>query len=305
MRSCRKVALAATLTLSLLASGVARAQNDGGGPDGLPGLPDFYVGVDGRQTITYRGPNDAAGVSLANPNFGRLTLLFAHTYADVPANNHYHGIGAYSYSGPAANPTVVDTSSGNRIPEVYQRNAGYPPLFLIKADPSRPGQYVSGYDRNNEYHDLLTASPQLLTGANLPAGAGVLFNSSAQRWTTALGAAQLEVEVVDITPGLNILNALGGDAFYTSGVDSVGRRFGIGTGDNFQFKPLFAVDGAAPVGSNYSVTFRLHDARTSGGFGSSGRFGFDLQTSNAPEPGVGVLTVAGALGFAVVRRRRK
>lgn len=98
-------------------------------------LVEFYVGVDNQQTIT---GGDYAG--LPNPNFGRLTFLFAHPNETTPANTHYHGIGVWSYSGPAASPTVNSTNANNRIPETY---TGQEPLPLFPGQGAQAGKWVS------------------------------------------------------------------------------------------------------------------------------------------------------------------
>ena len=66
---------------------------------------DFYVSVDGRsdQTGTYS--------AFPNPNFGRLTVTWAHPLptgysATSPSSNHYHRIGAFAHTGPAGSPTT-------------------------------------------------------------------------------------------------------------------------------------------------------------------------------------------------------
>lgn len=76
---------------------------------------DFYVSVDGRsdQTGTYS--------AFQNPNFGRLTVTWAHPlptgYSPTtsPSSNHYHRIGAFAHTGPAASPTT--TFFNRHIPE--------------------------------------------------------------------------------------------------------------------------------------------------------------------------------------------
>jgi hypothetical protein len=73
----------------------------------------FYTGLDSLTALT-NGPY----VGLPNPNAGRLTLLLNH-------GDHFHAIGAYSYSGSAAAPVVNSTSSNNRLPEP---SSGEPPL---------------------------------------------------------------------------------------------------------------------------------------------------------------------------------
>ena len=52
---------------------------------------NYYVTVDGRPTLT-----SGTYAGQANPNSGRLTLLYAHWNDDTPSSNHFHGIGVYS-----------------------------------------------------------------------------------------------------------------------------------------------------------------------------------------------------------------
>ncbi len=74
-------------------------------------LFNYYIGVDGLADIasgTYAG--------MANPNAGRLTFLYAHTYPASPGSNHYHSKGIYTYTGGASAPVAV-VSSSNFLPE--------------------------------------------------------------------------------------------------------------------------------------------------------------------------------------------
>src|SRR5690348_16557896 len=90
----------AGLTLMPMNLSAASRHNEGIG---------FYIGYDSLAAVasgTYAG--------LSNPNVDRLTLLFDH-------GNHFHGIGAYSYSGSASAPVVLSTNANNRIPEISSR----------------------------------------------------------------------------------------------------------------------------------------------------------------------------------------
>jgi hypothetical protein len=285
------------LSLTIAAPAVAQ---------GLPsGYPTYYIGVDSLVNVNYRQTATETAISRPNPNFGRLTFLYAHTYVATPEINHYHSIGAYTLTGPTASPTIRDTNAGNRIPEVYRRTAGLPALFLLPGTGTDAGRFVSGKDSVNEYEGLEVRSTQMLNTPGEPAtdGRNVLFNSSAGRWTTSLAGAQVGIELLSITPGLNVVDAISGVSMF-SGVGSV---FALGTGNNVSFTPKFWVDGAAPLNTNYEATFRLVDTRTTGGFGSSGRFGFDFVTANsvAPEPGTLGLLALGATTMVPLRRRMR
>lgn len=181
----------------------------------------FFVGVDNFEVLrtgTYAG--------LENPNYNRLTFLFAHPEED-PTTNHFHGIGAYSYSGSADNPIINSTSSNNRIPEPY---TGLPPLTL------QPSTGI--------YTDRLVSTPTIEEYSNLEiepvsslqneedSAADYLLNSSSGRWSSSLGDAVIGLELMSITGGLNIANEAG-----TNILTQVGDTYTIGSGDNFAFTP--------------------------------------------------------------------
>ena len=62
----------------------------------------YFVAVDSLETLT-----SGTYVGLPNPNYGRLTFLFAHPSVEDPSSSHFHAIGAYSYTGPVEAPTVI------------------------------------------------------------------------------------------------------------------------------------------------------------------------------------------------------
>jgi hypothetical protein len=284
-------------------AGTARAQHGG-----LPaGLPQYYLGVDSQATVNYRQNASDTAITRPNPNQGRLTFLYAHTYISTPESNHYHSIGAYSYTGPTANPTVQDTSAGNRIPEVYMQAAGYPRLNLIPGTGANAGRYISGLDFPNTYEGLKAGSTQLLNAPGAPPTDGriILFNSSGGRWNTSLAGAQIGIQLVDITPGLNIWDSTTNAPMFAG----VGSIYSLGLGNAAAFNPLFWADGAVPLGTNLGATFRLVDTRPTGTpFGESGRFGYDFTTaaSAAPEPGtLGLMLLGGAVIAGRRRRTRR
>lgn len=219
----------------------------------------YFVAVDNRTTIVggeYNG--------LPNPNAGRLTFLFAHTDEEEPSTNHFHSIGSYSYTGPAANPTIVPTSTNNRIPETFSLQ---PPITLSP----QAGRFISGLT-GEEYANLKTESIQSLSGFPPDSPEGFLFSSSQGRWTTPLTGAVVTLELVAITPGLHISNEVNQEI-----LTQVGDTYTLGDGNNFIFAPTFWTAATTAAGT-YSATFRLKDA--SGGnapFGESGTFHFDFR----------------------------
>ncbi len=246
----------------------------------------YFVGVDGLATLTsgtYSG--------LANPNAGRLTYLYAHWNFDNPGTNHYHGIGAYSYTGPAGSPTSVSTNANNALPESY---TGLGPLSLIEGSGAFAGRLVSGLgtaEQDHHYGDLQLFSTQVLDGS-LAVGEQQMFDSSGGRWTGSLAGSILALELVSRTEGLFVSDGSALDVF--SGPNPL---FTIGSGDELDWTPLFWVDGASASGI-YSATFRLIDLE--GIRGDSGTFTFNFQA--VPEPSVLILLASGLLLLGTLRR---
>jgi len=228
-----------------------------------PGWADnrthYFVAVDNRTHIiggVYNG--------LPNPNAGRLTFLFAHTDEEEPSTNHFHGIGVYSYTGPADSPVIISTNTNNRLPETFTLQ---PPITLTPQGE----RFVSSLT-GEEYANLKTESVQSLSGFPPDSFEGFLFNSSQGRWTTPLPGAVVTLELVAITPGLHISNEAGQEI-----LTNVGDTYTLGDGDNFAFTPTFWTSATAAPGT-YSATFKLKD--TSGGnapFGESGTFHLDFR----------------------------
>lgn len=221
--------------------------------------PHYFVSIDNRTTIVggeYNG--------LPNPNAGRLTFLIAHTDEEEPSTNHFHSIGSYSYTGPAANPTIVPTNTNNRIPETFSLQ---PPITLSP----RAGRFVSGLS-GEEYANLKTESIQSLSGFPPHSPEGFLFHSSQERWTAPLTGAVLTLELVAVTPGLHISNEVNQEV-----LTQVGDTYTLGDGNNFLFAPTFWTSTTAAAGT-YSATFRLKDANGGNApFGESGTFHFDFR----------------------------
>ncbi len=240
-------------------------------------LAEYYIGIDNR-TAPFTAPaGDGGGAYPDNPNYNRLTLLLNH-------GDHYHGIGAYTYTGPAATPVLNDTSSNNRLPETY---SGQSPLPLLPGAGLYAGKKTSQEVLGLTYSDLEMRNTQSLAGVD-----DILFNSSANRWKAAFDAAHIHIELLSVSsPDLKVGSATNPNAF----------AFGdahLGDGNEiFSFTPVLWVDATAPAGS-YWAEFQLTDL--SGNFGNSGRFFIDVQ--NVPEPTN--LALGGLALLGVVMKRR-
>ena len=255
-------------------------------------LASYYVGVDNRDMIGYSQPGSGnPSQTYTNPNDNRLTLLLQH-------GDHFHALGAYSFTGPTASPSVLDTNANNRTPEV---SSGLPPIRLVPAPAGHPlaGRYVSGIADESEYAHLEIRSFESLFGFGPGSPEQTLADSSAGRWNTHLTGSVVALEVVSITPGLAIADQAG-----TTVLDGAGDVFALGPGDAFRFEPVFHAAADAPFGT-YTAELRLVDQRGSGGsgapFGSSGRFFVDVAV---PEPSA-LSVLAPAAGAVHCRWRRR
>ncbi len=237
-------------------------------------MVNLYVGIDGRMVFpsgTYTGKN--------NPNGGRLTLLYAHHFPYGQfANNHYHGIGAYTLTGPADNPVTGDTSAGNRIPEVYTTLPGI--TLVPDTNAVWTGKLISK-KHIEHYSDFRFRSVHSLASFGPGTSEHFMFNSSAGTRTNLLTDATIALELVSKSAGLNIADTNGAAI-----LANVGDRQVIGDGDeaNFEYLPVFWVDANATPGT-YSAEFRLVDVNVANGrtpIPSSGRFYLDFTVPAAP-----------------------
>ena len=241
----------------------------------------FYIGYDGLSTLT-----SGTYAGLSNPNSDRLTLLLDH-------GNHFHGIGTYSYTGSVTAPAVLSTNTNNRVPEV---SSGEGPLPLAPGSGLYAGTLRTNIG-NSEYSYLGITSIQSL--ANHPSGSmeDVLFQNSDNRWSGQLNDVEIGLRLVESTPGLHIGTET------TKDIYAAGDIFTVGTGNDFEFKPVYWVDAAAPAGT-YSATFELLNTGTGSSILDSGTFHFDFNVSPVPEPRTYAMFLAGLLVSGSIVRRR-
>ncbi|MBD2345132.1 all3515 family Zur-repressed PEP-CTERM protein [Anabaena subtropica] len=253
---------------------------------------EYYIGLDGLRVLTggmYAG--------LENPNYNRLTFLFAHREEDF-TTNHFHGIGVYSYSGLLDSPTINPSNTNNRIPETY---TGQLPLQLLPGKGAFSGRLVNTAT-GEEYSNIKIESIATLATAT-DEDDQYLFNSSGGRWQSSLTGATIGLQLLEISSGLNIADETGVNIF-----NSVGDIYTIGTGDDFTFKPKFWTDAAATLGK-YSATFKLVDISTNSSrtpLLESGTFSFDFRVEQVPEPSTTVsLGLLGLLGFSLSQLKKR
>lgn len=237
-------------------------------------MVNLYVGIDSRETLTF-----GAYSGLPNPNVGRLTLLYAHIYPYGEfGNNHYHGIGAYSYTGDVGSPTGTDTSSGNAIPEVY---TGLPGNTLVPdSDPLWEGKLISKKTKDH-YSDMRWRSVHNLASFGEGSSEFILYNSSGGTRTEPMTGATLALELVSISQGLAVADDQGNPILV-----NVGDRQIIGDGDDadFEYLPVFWTDESAAPGE-YQAELRLVDVNDADGrtpIPSSGRFFLKFRVPEAP-----------------------
>jgi hypothetical protein len=247
---------------------------------------EYYIGLDTQVTIptgTYAG--------LPNPNYNRPTFLYAHIFPATPSSNHYHPIGRYQYIGPAETPTITNIGSNYQIPESYTL---LPPLELKpQIGGVFDGKLTLQADPGIHYTDLNWNVPASLSSFAATSTEGYLYNSSAGRYNGDLSGTVLKLELVSLTPGLNI-----GHGSTLNILPTVGSQFTMGTGSSgFGFNPILWTDSTALPGT-YSAEFKIID--NAGSLGESGVFKFNTQV--IPEPSA-LLTSLLGLGFLFVRKR--
>ena len=259
-------------------------------------IANYFVGVDSRPTViggTYDG--------LVNPNFNRLTFLYAHTYTppdSLPSStNHYHSKGTQVYTGPnLGSSTAVITSTSSFLPEgaiapiTLSLGTGLYADKLISAPIPEP-------DPRHAFSDITIQDTGKLRGFGPTDGQTYLLNSSTERWSTDYSGADIHLELVSLSAGLNI-----GTSFsLTSGLSLPGHEHHLG--DSFSFSPIFWTDASATPG-DYFAQFKLTDESDT--YGDSGVFEFRFTVAAIPEPSsTAALAGLGALGLVALRRRRR
>lgn len=255
----------------------------------------FYVGVDGLSTLT-----SGTFAGLANPNAGRLTMLFDH-------GDHFHGIGSYSYRGTAAAPVVAATNANNRLPELYTRTSPeHSAIALMPGTGAFAGMLASGVRPDtapaHEYSYLGAASIQSLQG--IGAAADVLFASSAGRWSGTQSNVMVGLKLEFITSGLNVAVGNIMSVFGASPGNGPGSVFMLGAASNALFMPTFYTAATALPGT-YTAQFSLVNLGSNSAVGDGGTFFYDFAVpAPVPEPGTWGLMLAGLGIMAMVARRR-
>jgi len=243
-------------------------------------LAGYYIGLDNRASMTSGDYN-----GLDNPNYGNLTLLLNH-------GNHYHGIGTYSYSGPAATPTSNDTNTNNRVPEISSLEA---PLALNWGSGSLYSGKLTSQNNPSEYGKLTFARVDDLAGHETGSEEQILFNSSADRWSTLLGDTAIGLQLISATAGLFVGDHQTANLFANSDTISLDSFLDDG------FAPIFWTAANVPAGT-YTAEFRLvglNNAST-----NSGRFYFDFAPAAVPLPAAFWFFATGLFGYIGLSRKR-
>jgi hypothetical protein len=243
---------------------------------------EYYVGIDSRTTPFAAPAGEGGGNYPDNPNFGRLTMLYAHGV-------HYHALGTYNYSGPSAMPTLNATNANNRFPEISSLQD---PLPLTPGSGVYAGKNVTKALPGVDFSNLEIQSVHSLANSGVTE-TEALYRSSTNRWDGAFDDADIHLELVSVSsPWLNVGTPTDPLAFS-------GGEAHLGEGNElFSFTPVLWVDANAP-GGDYWAEFRLVDE--SGTFGDSGTFFIDV--NQVPEPSTLAVVGMSLAGVLVLRKR--
>jgi hypothetical protein len=272
-----------------------------------PNISSYFIGVDDRPLMIGGAYN-----GLPNPNVGRLTFLFAHTYQVTegggPSTNHYHSKGTFVYTGTnnGAGSTTIINSTSNYLPE-----GSIPPLALTLTsggllDGKLSAQFVSAPDTRSPFSQLTVQDTGKLASFASGTPEHFLFNSSRSdvndpatgRWNTLLTGADVHLELVSRSAGLNI--GITQDLSTTlQAFSAPGDDWHLE--DSFGFTPLFWTEADAAPGL-YTAQFKLTDE--AGLWADSGVFEYRFEIAAVPEPSSAALWV-GLGAFAYVARRRR
>ena len=153
------------------------------------------------------------------------------------------------------------------------------------------------------YNNLKIAPIQILEDNLDDPAIDAVYNSSDGSWTGSLGDAEIALELISITEGLNVATQDGTDLF-----SGVGDTYPIGQGDDFSFTPVFYTDTDTNSG-NYSAEFRLVDGQ-SNPLPQSGRFQINFQVPtqaqvSTPEPSAIISLISFYFGLSYMYWNRK
>jgi hypothetical protein len=270
-----------------------------GPSDAQAQFAEYYIGRDQRATVAGTGTYGG----LPDPNFNRITFLYAHTYPTTPTSNHYHGKSNYTYFGPNAGAaTTVQPYNGNA-------SGAETGNFLPESGPPIPLTYDSAGVFNNRFRTGLTPgvpfsnmrlrSVNSLSGFATGSPEQILFDSSAGRWNGLITGSNLNLVLVSTShPDLDVFDQIGNPILTGNG-----QSYNLGSGATLDFTPVLAMPGGTPFG-NYWARFKITDTGTGNAGGPWGESGEFVMNFAVPEPGTMLGLPIAAIGL-LARRRRK
>ena len=266
----------------------------------VPGQTNWFVGIDTLPTLT-GGP--FAGQ--ANPNLGKMTLLYGHQYPEVGSpsapSSHFHAKSSVrlyreTVGGPiltsdtavTVNASGVITGMVNFVPE----SAGLR-IRLGNGSGTFAGKYATGFlGTGTEWEDMTYRPVSWLNRPGATTAQVATFNTSGGRYTGSVATTRVGLKIESLSSGLEAW--LGGVQY------STGQVIELGMGD-FATTPVFAASTSVGEGVALNASVRLVDLDNLGSSINSGTTEFRFAT--VPEPASMAAIGVGMIGL--LRRRNK
>lgn len=267
----------------------------------VPGQTNWFVGIDNLTTLP-SGPF----TGMANPNFGKMTLLYGHQYPEGgspgAASSHFHAKSSVrlyreTVGGPILTSDTAVTVNGttgvitglvNFVPET----AGLR-IRLGEGSGAFSGKYATGFlGLNTEWENMEFRPVSWLNRPGASTAQVATYNTSGGRYTGSVSSIRVGLKIESLTGGL--------EAWHNGTQYSAGQVIELGMGD-FSQTPVFAASTSVGQGTQLNASVRLVDLDNLSSSANSGTTEFRFQT--VPEPASMAAIGLGVIGLLCRRRK--